>query len=45
MRYDEVEIENKFDSSKKQIDINKVNIRKILISDEFVEGKNKERDA
>ena len=45
MRYDEVEIENKFDSSKKQIDINKVYIRKILISDEFVEGKNKERDA
>ena len=43
---EQLEIEKKkFHSSKKATDVNKMEIKRILISNEFVDGKNKEIDA
>ena len=45
-KFGDVEIEKKeFHSSEKAVDVNKAYIKKILLSNEFAHGKNKETDA
>ena len=45
LKYSDVEIDKKFHCSKKAFNVNKVDLKKILTSNQFAYGKNKETDA